>query len=87
VPRRRLVAGARLVDLLLGLVRHQLLLRDVVGDGLGGGDGGDGGLVLQDVALAGGQHADDGVLDLGQLPRVLGALRGARAGSQGKGEG
>ena len=51
-----------------------LLLRDVVGQRLAAGDDVDGGLVLEDVALAGGQHLDDLVLNLLELARVLSAL-------------
>ena len=64
------VAHAGLVNLLLGLLSNGLLLRDLIGQFLGGGQHFDGSLILQNVAFRGGQHLQDLVLNFLQLPAV-----------------
>mmetsp|Transcript_27174 Transcript_27174/g.68378 ORF Transcript_27174/g.68378 Transcript_27174/m.68378 type:complete len:364 (-) Transcript_27174:37-1128(-) len=68
------VPHARGIDLLPRLLRHNLLLLDLVAHHLGLAKDLDGGGVLQDVALAGGEDVQDAVLDLLQLALVLRAL-------------
>ena len=64
-----LVTHTCLVDHLLRLLGDRLLLRDLVGEDLGGGEDLDGCLVLQDVPFGGWQHFQDLVLNIVQLPR------------------
>lgn len=62
------VAHARLVDLHLRHLGHRLLLRDLVGQHFGRGQDLHRRLILQDVALGRGEHLQDLILNLLQLP-------------------
>jgi len=57
------VEAALTAHLPLGTLCNLLLLIDVVGEGLGGSDDSDGGLVLQNIALSSRQHLNDLVLN------------------------
>lgn len=74
VEGHRLVGRARLVNLLLGLLRHLLLLDDVVAQVLRRPQDVDRVLVVQDVPVRTGEDVQNLLLDLVQLPPVLRAL-------------
>eukprot|EP00965_Chrysotila_dentata_P085321 2815180-Pleurochrysis_carterae.AAC.5 len=72
--RRGRVSLSRLVEPRRRRLGDRLLLRNLVGEALRRGEHVDRRLVVQDVALALGQHLQDPVLDLRKLPFVVRSL-------------